>query len=59
MSTVWLVLGAVVCPLGMLAMGGAAWVAAKLRRREPEENGTPIATEVTGTGRATSIVARR
>jgi hypothetical protein len=34
MHTLWPVLGALACPLGMFAMGGAAWVGNKLTRRD-------------------------
>ena len=32
MDKLWLVLGVLACPLGMVAMGGVAWFAGKLGR---------------------------
>src|SRR2546422_379112 len=48
MHSVLLILGLIACPLGMLAMGGMAWVAGKLGRgktsADRDESGAQVAT---------------
>jgi hypothetical protein len=46
MESAWVVLALLACPLGMAAMGGTVWLAAKLRRDESSTTPSPQLDDV-------------